>query len=92
MEKSAKEFPILYNMILWLKLSRCSFQLRTLSQEAPYLGTAVNLEHQNQPEVSYQTLEIGMASGHMETPDRCSPSGGSWIQSHAKDVVRTSQK
>lgn len=54
-------------MILWLKLNRYSFQLRMPSQEAPYLGTAVNLEHQNQPEVSYKTLEIGMASGCMET-------------------------
>jgi hypothetical protein len=54
-------------MILWLKLNRYSFQLRMPSQEAPYLGTAVNLEHHNQPEVSYKTLEIGMASGCMET-------------------------
>ena len=38
------------------------------TKPAPYLGTAVNLEHQNQPEVSYKTLEIGMASGRMETP------------------------
>ena len=67
-EECKRVYHILYNMLLWLKLSRCSLQLRTLGQEAPYLGTAVNLGHQNQSEVSYKTLEIGTASGFKEMP------------------------
>lgn len=52
----------------WLKLSRCSFQVRTLGQKAPYLGITVNMEHQNLPEISYKTPETSTASGFDKMP------------------------